>query len=86
MYICFLYDITWGNIVSTQVEPVMNDFGVQCIIEQFDYVDKMKHLNQIMRATKVNIIKVRANLMITEGRSNCSTGTPAGTVFIVYWP
>ena len=63
MYICFLYDITWGNIVSTQVEPVMNDFGVQCIIEQFDYVDKMKHLNQIMRPPKVNIIKVRANLM-----------------------
>ena len=45
MYICFLYDITWGNIVSTQVEPFMNDFGVQYIIEQFDYVDKMKHLN-----------------------------------------
>ena len=42
----------------------MNDFGVQCIIEQFDYVDKMKHLNQIMRAPKVNIIKVRANMMM----------------------
>ena len=53
-----------SSIVSTQVEPVMNDFGVQCIIEQSDYVYKMKHLNQIMRGPKVNIIKVRANMMM----------------------
>ena len=26
--------------VSTQIEPVMNDFGVIYIIKQFDYVDK----------------------------------------------
>ena len=40
MYLFFLFDITWSvrsdsqvRFVSTQVEPIMNDFGVECIIE-----------------------------------------------------
>ena len=32
--------------VSTQVESVMNDFVVQCIVKQFDYTDKDEALYQ----------------------------------------
>ena len=28
--------------VLTQVKPTMNDFSVQCVIKQFDYVNKEK--------------------------------------------
>lgn len=32
--------------VSTQVESVMNDFVVQCIVKQFDYTNKDEALYQ----------------------------------------
>ena len=66
----------------------MNDFGIQCIIKQFDYVDKDESSQSDYESSKSEYHQKEGQYddkSFSEGPSNCSENTPAKTAFIIYW-
>ena len=73
--------------VSTQLEPVMNYFGVQCIIEKFGYVDKDEASQSDYESSESEYHQSEGEYddeSVLEVPSNCSTNTLAKNFFIVY--
>ena len=74
--------------VSTQIEPVMNDLDVQCIINQFNYADKDEAFQPDYESNKSEYHQSEGKCddeTFSEGPSNCSTNTPSKTAYNVYW-
>lgn len=75
--------------VSTQVESIMNDFGVQCNIELLEYAGKDEESQSDYESSDESEYQQSEgeydDESFSDAPTNCPTVMPSKTAFIVYW-